>query len=140
MQVGTGGDGANQVQFDLKNLSSASSSSGIAGALAGKADILSSSGAQNAVAAIDQAMGRVNHQRADFGATVNRLDSSVKNLGNGYEATAASKSRIQDTDYATATAQRTSAMILQQANVAMMGQANKLYAQTTMSLLGGASR
>ncbi len=140
LQVGANGNNASQVAVDLKDLSSASGNSGIAGALAGKADILSSSGAQNAMAAIDQAMGRINSQRADYGATVNRLDSSIKNLSNGYEATAASKSRIQDTDYAAAMAQQTSSMILQQANLAMMGQANKMYAQTTMSLLGGVGR
>ena len=53
------------------------------------------------------------HRRAQLGAEQAQLESTVRNLANVAENTAAG--RIMDTDYATETANLTKAQILQQA-------------------------
>jgi len=89
-------------------------------------DISTASGAQNAVDVIDAAMAQVNAIRADLGAVQNRLQSTVSNLTTTSENIAAARSRIQDTDFASETANLTRNQILQQAGVAMLAQANAL--------------
>jgi flagellin len=63
-------------------------------------------------------------RRADLGAQLNRLDSVIANLTTNSESLSASRSRIQDTDYAMETASLTRSQILQQAGTAMIAQAN----------------
>ncbi|WP_396957950.1 flagellin [Nitrosomonas sp.] len=89
-------------------------------------DISSVAGAQSALATIDAALAQVNSGRADLGAIQNRFSSVVANLHTTSENLSASRSRIQDTDFAAETAALTRAQILQQAGVAMLAQANAL--------------
>ena len=84
------------------------------------------SGAQNALAAIDGALATVNSSRASLGAYQNRFESVVSNLQTTSENLSASRSRIQDTDFAKETASLTRGQILQQAGTAMLAQANSL--------------
>ena len=63
---------------------------------------------------VDVALGRVASQRATLGAHQAQLESTVRNLSNVAENTAASAGRIMDTDYAAETANLTKAQILQQ--------------------------
>jgi flagellin len=84
------------------------------------------SGAQNALAAIDGALTTVNSSRASLGAYQNRFASVVSSLQTTSENLSASRSRIQDTDFAHETAQLTRGQILQQAGTAMLAQANSL--------------
>jgi flagellin len=84
------------------------------------------SGAQNALAAIDGALSTVNSSRASLGAYQNRFASVVSSLQTTSENLSASRSRIQDTDFAHETAQLTRGQILQQAGTAMLAQANSL--------------
>ena len=81
---------------------------------------------QNALAAIDGALTTVNSSRASLGAYQNRFSSVVSSLQTTSENLSASRSRIQDTDFAQETASLTRGQILQQAGTAMLAQANSL--------------
>ncbi len=90
--------------------------------------------ADNAILAMDAALQSVNSARADLGAIQNRFESVVSNLATTSENLTASRSRIQDADFATETANLSSAQVLQQAGTAMVAQANQL-PQNVLSLL-----
>lgn len=73
---------------------------------------------------MDRALTYINARRADLGAQLNRLDSVIANLSTNAESLTASRSRVQDTDFAAETASLTRSQILQQAGTAMVAQAN----------------
>ena len=98
-------------------------------------DISSQAGSQTALSIIDSAIAEIDSQRADLGAVQNRFDHTISNLANISENVSASRSRIQDTDFATETAQMTKNQILQQAGTSILSQANQL-PQAALSLLG----
>ena len=98
-------------------------------------DITSQLGSQSALGVIDAAISAIDEQRADLGAIQNRFDHTISNLANISENVSASRSRIQDTDFATETAEMTKNQILQQAGTSILSQANQL-PQTALSLLG----
>lgn len=98
-------------------------------------DITSQAGSQSALSIIDSAIAEIDSQRADLGAVQNRFDHTISNLANISENVSASRSRIQDTDFATETAEMTKNQILQQAGTSILSQANQL-PQTALSLLG----
>ena len=98
-------------------------------------DISTSVGSSNALEIIDNALSEINESRADLGALQNRFDHTISNLANIEENVSASRSRIQDTDFATETAEMTKNQILQQAGTSILSQANQL-PQTALSLLG----
>ncbi len=79
-------------------------------------------------------IGSVATQRAEIGANINRLSYTVDSLNNQATNLAASKSRIQDTDYAKSSAELARTQIIQQAATAMMAQANQA-PQSVLSLL-----
>jgi len=97
-------------------------------------DISSVAGADTAMTAMDAALSAVNTARATLGAVQNRFSSTVANLQTTSENLSASRSRIQDADFAAETAMLTRAQILQQAGTAMLAQANAL-PQNVLSLL-----
>lgn len=99
-------------------------------------DVSSFAGASNAITAIDSALKQVNSSRANLGALQSRFSATVANLQTTSENLSASRSRIQDTDYAAETAALTRAQILQQAGMAMLAQANQQPNQV-MTLLKG---
>jgi flagellin len=76
----------------------------------------------------------VNATRSALGAYQNRFSSVVSTLQTSTENLTASRSRIQDTDFAAETASLSRAQILQQAGTAMLAQANQLPSQV-MTLL-----
>jgi len=87
-----------------------------------------------AITAIDTALGVIAEDRANLGATQSQLESTVRNLANVAENTAAAAGRIMDTDYAAETANLTKAQILQQAATSILAQANA-QPQAVLSLL-----
>lgn len=97
-------------------------------------DISTTSGANNALKAVDYALSQVNGTRAQLGALQNRFTAVVSNLQNTSENLSASRSRIQDADFASETANMTRAQVLQQAGTAVLAQANQL-PNGVMSLL-----
>ncbi|WP_404821503.1 flagellin [Pseudoalteromonas prydzensis] len=98
-------------------------------------DIKTQDGSQSALAIIDGALSQIDSQRANLGAVQNRFSQTISNLANVQENVSASRSRIQDTDFATETAQMTKNQILQQAGTSILAQANQL-PQAALSLIG----
>jgi flagellin len=97
-------------------------------------NVSSYTGAQQAIGMLDQALTSVNSSRATIGAINSRFDSVIANLRSTTENLSASRSRIQDTDFAAETARLTRSQVLQQAGVAMLAQANAA-PQQVLSLL-----
>lgn len=87
-----------------------------------------------AITTIDSALDKVASHRALLGAQQAQLESTVRNLANVAENTAAAAGRIMDTDYAAETANLTKAQILQQAATSILAQANA-QPQAVLSLL-----
>jgi len=98
---------------------------------------ISSAGSTSvAIAAIDAAINTVSSLRGRLGAVQNRLNVTVNNLSVRVENLSAAESRIRDVDVASETANLTKNSILQQAALAILGQAN-LAPQSALSLLRG---
>ncbi|WLI87964.1 flagellin [Massilia sp. R2A-15] len=89
-------------------------------------DVSTASGALAAISTIDSALSSVNSSKAALGAYQNRFSAVVSNLQATSENLSASRSRIQDADFASETASLTRGQILQQAGTAMLAQANSL--------------
>jgi len=98
-------------------------------------DLGTQAGAQDALAIIDGAISQIDSQRASLGAIQNRFNHTISNLANIQENVSASRSRIQDTDFASETAMMTKNQILQQAGTSILAQANQL-PQAALSLIG----
>jgi flagellin len=90
---------------------------------------------QGATNAIDDALRYVDGERANLGAFMNRIEHTMANLSNIHENVSASRSRIQDTDFAIETANLTKNQIQQQAITAMMSQSTQ-QSQLILQLLG----
>ena len=101
-----------------------------------KIDVSSIAGSNAALKTIDSALNQINSNRAALGAIQNRFASTISNLNTTTENLSASRSRIQDTDFAQETASLTRGQILQQAGTAMLAQANSL-PNGVLSLLRG---
>jgi flagellin len=82
--------------------------------------------AQAALTSLDTAIDSINKMRSDFGSVQNRLESSLNNLHVYTENLAGAESRIRDADFAFETAQMTKYQTMQQAGIAILGQANQL--------------
>ena len=88
--------------------------------------ILDATGAQTAIQALDGAIAQVDSSRAELGAIQNRFDATVSNLNSISENSTAARSRVQDADFASETAELTKQQTLQQASTAILSQANQL--------------
>ncbi len=89
-------------------------------------DLSTVDGATKALKITDAALSTVNGQRAKFGAIQARFESTLANLQVTSENASSSRSRIQDADFASETANLSRSQILQQAGTAMVAQANQL--------------
>lgn len=89
-------------------------------------DISTVNGANNSIDIIDAALAQVNRIRASLGAIQNRFSNTISNLQTTSENLSASRSRVQDADFAAETAALTRAQILQQAGTAVLAQANAI--------------
>jgi len=85
---------------------------------------------------LDEAMDKVNATRATMGAVMNRLDHVINNLTNVSMNMSASRSQIEDADYASASTELAKNQIMQQAGTAVLAQANTSQ-QSVLKLLGG---
>ena len=99
-----------------------------------KLSIATPEDANRAIGTIDEALKKINKQRADLGAYQNRLDLTVKGLNVAAENLQASESRIRDADMASQMVEFTKNSVLQQAGTAMLAQANS-QSQNVLSLL-----
>jgi len=81
--------------------------------------------ATSAVAAVDEAITKLNIKRSQAGALINRLEHTVSNLMNINQRLQEAQSQIVDADYAEESATLAKGMVLQQAGTAMLAQANQ---------------
>ena len=96
--------------------------------------IATAASATSNIALIDTAIGTLNTQRSTIGAAVNRLSHALDNLSNVAANATDSRSKIEDTDYATATSDLARQQIIAQAATAILAQANQ-QPQYVLSLL-----
>ncbi|MBB3046375.1 flagellin [Litorivivens lipolytica] len=116
----TAGFSAGTIALDTATVSSAS--------------VTTVANSNTAIQRVDAALESVSTLRGDFGAVQNRFESTITNLQTISENLSASRSRIQDADFAAETAKLTRAQILQQAGISILAQANSA-PQSVLSLL-----
>lgn len=80
--------------------------------------------AADALSVLDAAIAQISAGRADLGAIQNRFESVISSLQVASENAEASRSRIQDADFASETANLTKSQILTQAGISVLAQAN----------------
>ena len=97
-------------------------------------DITTSANAAALVLQIDTAVTAAASERAKLGAYINRLEYAADNLANVAQNTDASRSRIEDADYAEETSELARTQIISQASTAMLAQANQVK-QSVLALL-----
>jgi len=98
------------------------------------ASVTTVANANTTISRVDAALTSVNALRGNLGAIQNRFDSAVATIQSTSQNLTASRSRIQDADFAAETANLSRANILQQAGISVLSQANA-GAQSVLSLL-----
>jgi len=132
-QIGTGSGSAYQV--DVNFLAMDTASLGTASIAISDIDATSTpTTIQTVISEVDKGIKAVDSFRADLGAKINRLTYAADNMSNISMNTSASRSRIEDADYASATTELARSQIIQQAATAMLAQANQA-PQSVLSLL-----
>lgn len=127
VQVGTGATAADQISISTTDLRLATLA-----ASAGTNDfsdstlLAAASDAKLLLTDLDSALRIVNSTRSSLGAAQNRVESAVNTLETYHTNVSAAESRIRDVDFAAETANMTRLNIMQQAGVAVLGQANAL--------------
>jgi flagellin len=119
VRLQVGAQAADVITVDMSSLNSGAVSS------AQSIDISTRTGANGALATIDEAIAQIDESRGRWGAVANRLTHAADNASNVSLNTQASRSRIDDADYAKATAELARTLILDQAGSAMLSQANQ---------------
>jgi len=97
-------------------------------------DLGSFANAQTAITKMDSVLSAVTGARAELGAKQNRFSSVIRTNDNTAQNLSASRSRIEDTDYARESAILTKNSVIQQAASSMLAQANQ-QPQIALSLL-----
>ena len=87
-------------------------------------DVTTAQGAQQAIGSISDFRQQVDQQRSAIGAFQNRLGSTLGNIANQVENSAASRSQITDTDYAVAVSEKVKNETLINAATTLQAQAN----------------
>ena len=88
-------------------------------------NVLTVSAANSTIAAVDSALATVSSFQSQLGAIQNRFASTVSNLQSTSQNLTASRSTIQDADFAAETANLTKSQVLQQAGISVLAQANQ---------------
>jgi flagellin len=86
---------------------------------------LTVSAANATIQAVDSALATVSQFQSQLGAIQNRFTSTVSNLQSTAQNLTASRSTIQDADFASETANLTKSQVLQQAGISVLSQANQ---------------
>jgi flagellin len=121
LTVSNGTTGANTINVGQSSVSSGVASSWKEGVTINISD---QAMASKAAEMIRTSINEVSIQRAQLGATQNRLDYTINNLDTAKENMEASNSRIRDTDMAKEMMQYTQSNVLTQAAQSMLAQAN----------------
>ncbi|KJV29250.1 flagellin [Aquitalea magnusonii] len=133
-QVGSSGSTDNTVSVSASDLTTQLSSYNSSLTNSATINVLTQTGAQAQLSALDADIGTVSNIRSTFGAVQNRFDAVVANLQNYVTNLTAANSRIVDVDFASETANLTKNQILQQAGTSILKQANSL-SQSALTLL-----
>jgi len=130
--------GANSGQFvSLKIGDMQATALSIEGTSASQAlSITTATSADTAITTINSAIEAVSSERSKFGATQNRLEHTINNLGTASENLQAAESRIRDVDMAKEMVDFSKNKIISQAGTAMLAQANAT-PQGVLQLLQG---
>ncbi|GLS27622.1 flagellin [Marinibactrum halimedae] len=99
-------------------------------------DLNSPESREQALETVGQARENIDALRAELGATANRAESAVEQLGVQSENNAVARSRIEDADFARETANQARDNILLQASVGVQAQGN-VQSEIALQLLGG---
>ena len=97
-------------------------------------NILSVQSANDVIQNVNKSLDRIAETRANMGAVMNRLEHVIDNLTNVVMNSEASRSQIEDADYAKASTELARTQIMQQAATAVLAQANTSQ-QTVLKLL-----
>ena len=98
------------------------------------ANVLSVDDARSAITAIDHAIDEVNQERSYIGSEQNKLQFTMSNLSNNIQNIEASRSSIEDADFAAEVADLAKNQILVQSATAMLAQASAI-SQNVLGLL-----
>ena len=90
--------------------------------------------ANRAIGTLDEALKKLNKQRADLGGYYNRLEHAIRGIDVAAENLQSAESRIRDTDMAKEMVDFTKNQVLQQSGMAILAQANQS-TQNVLSLL-----
>jgi flagellin len=129
-QVGANSGQSISITFD--NMTT-QSGAGVLSSIAGN-NITGTSSSSAALGVIISALDTVSFARSNMGAVISRLQFTSDNLANVSAKAQESRSRIEDTDYSTATTELAKRNIIQQAAQAMLAQANQA-PQSVLQLL-----
>ena len=132
-QVGQDGGSTQTISVTLSSMAGLKSYNGTL-TNTSTVNVSTSGAASAALANLESDIETVSKTRASYGAVQNRFEAVISNLSNYSENLSASRSRIQDTDFASETANLTKSQILQQAATSILAQANGL-PQSALSLL-----
>lgn len=128
IQVGPNAGDSIAVRFEAMNLQGLG--------LEGLSVLRDAGGTDKPIDMVDEAIKQLDRQRGYLGAVQNRFESVIDGLNNNIVNVSASRSRIQDADYALEVSNLIRAQILQQAGIAMLAQANQ-QPQMILRLLEG---
>ncbi|MGC3834686.1 flagellin [Moritella viscosa] len=98
----------------------------LATAQAGLGNVSDQKSAQTAMKSADALIDAVGSLRGQFGASINRLDHTINNLGNMNQNTELSKGRIMDADFASESASMTKQQLLMQSGMSVLGKSNQI--------------
>jgi flagellin len=125
--VSNAATGSTELQFQVGAEAGQTINAGV-GAMNSQAlginDIDLTTNARVAIVHIDQALDAINKERGKIGAELSRFEKTISNLQTGSENLSASRSRIQDTDFAAETASLVRAQIMQKSIASVVAQAN----------------
>ena len=136
IQVGNASGNANQMAIAFKDWGADVGANGALGVAINAETLADSDGtaARAAMTKLDTAITNSSAELAKYGAYINRLEYAQDNLMNVAQNTDASRSRIEDADYAAETSELAKTQIIAQAGTAMLAQANQIK-QTVLALL-----
>ena len=123
-----------KASLNALGFSAGSYGAGESGGQIANVSLATEAGSISAISSIDAALSTVSTAQGKLGAVENRLDYTINNLSSMVANASASRSRIQDADYAKETTELARTQIIAQAGTAMLAQANQVK-QTVLSLL-----
>jgi flagellin len=127
-QVGLNDETFDKISVSFNNLD-------VSDAIAAKVDGDNTDNALASLATIDTAIASVSDKRAEFGASINKMEVATNNIQTMRLNISAANSRIRDVDVASESAQMAKNQVLSQASVSVLAQANQL-PQLAFGLIG----